>query len=83
MRKLLFSVLILIALSLTACGGGSSSVPNNPPPPPPPVQGGMTTVDFGASHQTIRGFGGSDAWIGLSGSAEANALFGTGPAKSV
>jgi glucuronoarabinoxylan endo-1,4-beta-xylanase len=39
------------------------------------------TIDFANVHQTIRGFGGSDAWIGLSAGAEANALFGTGPGQ--
>ena len=80
MRKVLFAVLALIAVSLSACGGGSSSTSNNqqPPPPPPPVTGAMATVDFGTTHQTIRGFGGSDAWMPVMPSAEVNALFGTG-----
>jgi glucuronoarabinoxylan endo-1,4-beta-xylanase len=36
------------------------------------------TVDFGSSNQTIRGFGGADAWMPAMPTAEANALFGTG-----
>jgi glucuronoarabinoxylan endo-1,4-beta-xylanase len=34
-------------------------------------------VDFGTSNQTIRGFGGSTAWMPQMSSAEASALFGT------
>src|SRR6185437_3947794 len=79
MRKSLLISLALIAVSLSGCGGGSSSPSNNqqPPPPPPPVTGAMATVDFGATHQTIRGFGGSDAWMPVMPAAEVNALFGT------
>lgn len=36
----------------------------------------MATVDFGSSNQTIRGFGGSTAWMPEMSSAQANALFG-------
>ena len=39
---------------------------------------GTVTVDFGTSNQTIRGFGGSTAWMPLMPSAQANALFGDG-----
>ena len=79
MRKSLL-VALAVAVSLSGCGGGSSSPSNNqqPPPPPPPVTGAMATVDFGTTHQTIRGFGGSDAWMPVMPSAEVNALFGTG-----
>lgn len=38
----------------------------------------MATVDFGSSVQTIRGFGGSTAWMPEMSSAEAAALFGDG-----
>jgi glucuronoarabinoxylan endo-1,4-beta-xylanase len=79
MRKFLVVVLTLFALSLTACGGGSGSVTNPPPPPPPPpVTGAMTTVDFGTTHQAIRGFGGAEAWFSVMPSAAINELFGTG-----
>lgn len=37
----------------------------------------MATVDFGAANQTVRGFGGSTAWMPVMPSAEANALFGS------
>jgi glucuronoarabinoxylan endo-1,4-beta-xylanase len=37
-----------------------------------------TTVDFGTTYQTIRGFGGSTAWMPTMPSAEVNALYGTG-----
>jgi glucuronoarabinoxylan endo-1,4-beta-xylanase len=42
-----------------------------------PVQGATATIDFSNLHQTIRGFGASDAWIGLDTTGEASALFGT------
>lgn len=75
MRKSLVGVSVLITFFLSGCGGGSSSTPM-PQSGPPPVQGAMATVDFATVHQTIRGFGGADAWINLSGAAEANVLFG-------
>ncbi|MGH9822018.1 MAG: hypothetical protein ACREDR_01995, partial [Blastocatellia bacterium] len=37
---------------------------------------GTAFVDFGSSAQTIRGFGGADAWMPQMSSAEADALFG-------
>ncbi len=82
MRRLLPVVFILLAIiPLSACGGGSGTVTNPPPPPspPPPVQGAMTTVNFANVHQSIRGFGGAEAWMGTSTVSPAiNALFGTG-----
>jgi glucuronoarabinoxylan endo-1,4-beta-xylanase len=36
------------------------------------------TVSFGTTKQTIRGFGGSEAWMPQFSSAEADTLFGTG-----
>ena len=36
------------------------------------------TVDFGTSNQTIRGFGGSTAWMPAMPSGQVNALFGSG-----
>lgn len=73
------AVLVFVGISLVACGGGSSASGSNSGNgnPPPPISGAMATVDFGTPHQTIRGFGGADAWINLNGTAEANALFGT------
>lgn len=78
MGKLLLFVLASTALALSGCGGGSSSGSSNPPPSQP-VTGATVTVDFGTVHQTIRGFGGSDAWMPVMPSAEVNTLFGTGP----
>jgi glucuronoarabinoxylan endo-1,4-beta-xylanase len=82
MRRLWFTVLALIpvSLSLFGCGGGSGSGNTNPPPqqPPPPITGTTAMVDFGTTHQTIRGFGGSDAWMPAMSSNEVNTLFGTG-----
>jgi len=81
MRLSMTAVLVFMALSFAACGGGSSSSGSNSGggnPPPQPISGTTATVDFGILHQTIRGFGGSDAWIGINSTAEANALFGTG-----
>lgn len=47
-------------------GGGSNPISNS------------ATVDFGTTHQTIRGFGGSDAWMPVMPAGEVSALFGTG-----
>ncbi|MGB6973992.1 MAG: Ig-like domain-containing protein [Terracidiphilus sp.] len=41
------------------------------------ASGGMATVDFGTTDQTIHGFGGSTAWMPTMPTAQANALFGT------
>ena len=38
----------------------------------------LATVDFGSLNQTIRGFGGSTAWMGQLSTSTANALFGNG-----
>ena len=80
MKKEFLAVPVFFLLTLAACGGGSStSVNNNQPPPPPPINGAMTTVDFGMTHQPIRGFGGAESWMGPSTVTPAiNALFGTG-----
>lgn len=81
MKKECLAAPLVFLLTLTACGGGSSTSVNNnqTPPPPPPVQGAMATVDFGTTHQTIRGFGGAEAWMPTSTVTPAiNALFGTG-----
>ena len=44
----------------------------------PLLAGAQTaTVDFGTTYQTIRGFGGSEAWMPQFSSALANALYGT------
>ena len=38
---------------------------------------GSAVVDFGTAEQTIRGFGGSEAWYGPMSSSEITALYGT------
>ena len=48
---------------------GTVSVTVNPPAPTP------VTVAFGTTYQTIRGFGGSTAWLGTMPTAVATALF--------
>ena len=79
MRNSVPAVLAFVGLSLVACGGGSgSNSGGGNPPPTPPINGAMATVNFGVVHQTIRGFGGADAWMPQMPSAEVNALFGTG-----
>jgi glucuronoarabinoxylan endo-1,4-beta-xylanase len=74
------AVSLVLTLGLAACGGGSSSTSQPPvtPPPSTPVTGTTATIDFGNTHQVIRGFGGSTAWMPAMPSAEVNALFGTG-----
>lgn len=74
MRNVVPVLLFLASVSLAGCGGSGSNT--TPPPPPPPNN--TATVDFGSSNQTIRGFGGADAWMPAMPSAEVNALFGTG-----
>jgi glucuronoarabinoxylan endo-1,4-beta-xylanase len=37
-----------------------------------------TTVDFGTTYQTIRGFGGSEAWSGQMPASQINSLYGMG-----
>lgn len=79
MRNSVPAVLAFVGLSLVACGGGSgSNSGGGNPPPTPPISGAMATVNFGTVHQTIRGFGGADAWMPQMPAAEVNALFGTG-----
>lgn len=76
MRLSVAAVLVFVTLSLVACGGGSSSsgsgsASGSGNPPPQSISGAMATVNFGTPHQTIRGFGGADAWINLNGTTEA------------
>ena len=76
MRKFIPGFVALAALFFTGCGGGGSGSSTITQPPPPVTN--SATVDFGASNQTIRGFGGATAWMPVMPSAEVNALFGTG-----
>lgn len=55
-------------LVLAGCGGGGMS--SSPPSVP-----GQATVDFNSTYQTIRGFGGSTAWLGALTTQQAAALF--------
>jgi len=75
------SSLALLASVLIGCGGSSGSP--QPPPPPPPVNNAV--VDFGASQQTIRGFGGASAWIVDMNAhpAQADALFGNSGSQQI
>jgi glucuronoarabinoxylan endo-1,4-beta-xylanase len=57
-------VLLFVAVMLAATPVGAST--------------GTAFVDFGSQVQTIRGFGGADAWMPQMSSAEANALFSNG-----
>jgi len=77
MRSMMLTVLAFGVLALSGCGGGSGGGSPSPSPPPPNT-GATATIDFGTVHQTIRGFGGSDAYFPVMPSAEVNALFGTG-----
>lgn len=48
----------------------------------PLLAGAQTaTVDFGTTYQTIRGFGGSEAWMPQFSNSLVNALYGTGTAE--
>ena len=80
MRFALAPLFLGAAVTLAGCGGGGSSTPSgtsgsgNPPPP----QAASATIDLGTTYQTIRGFGGSTAWMPQMPTALASALFGTG-----
>src|ERR1035437_7204071 len=65
-------VLLGTALGIMGCLGGSNSGST-----PTPTQAANTAyVDFGSSVQTIRGFGGSTAWISNLTAGQADILFG-------
>jgi len=76
MHKFVLAFIVCVSLFLAGCGSGGSGSGTTPPPPPPVTN--SSTIDFGTSNQTIRGFGGADAWMPAMSSGEANALFGTG-----
>jgi glucuronoarabinoxylan endo-1,4-beta-xylanase len=61
MKRQTALVVLLAATMLATATAGSSA--------------GTAVVDFGSQVQTIRGFGGSDAWMPPMSSAEADALF--------
>ena len=73
------STLSVLTALLSSCSGGSA----NKNTPPPPVQSAPAIIDFGSSLQTIRGFGGSSAWISNFSAAQASSLFGTGSAQQI
>lgn len=76
MRKFV-PALILVSLSLSGCGGSGAPSSGTITQTSPPVTN-SATIDFGASNQIIRGFGGADAWMPVMPAAEVNTLFGTG-----
>lgn len=81
MRQSCLAALTAAILSLLcACGSRSGTTTTSQPSTPPssPVTGTTANIDFSTTHQTIRGFGGSTAWMPPMPSAEVNALFGTG-----
>lgn len=65
----------LVALFLLAgCGGGgNASAAPTPAPTPPPAA--AVTVDYAAQDQVIRGFGGSNAFLGDLTTQQVDALF--------
>lgn len=79
MRFVSVFAVILLAWTLVGCGPSGSS----PSPPSPPPVGGNAVVDFGSSQQTIRGFGGSSAWITNLTTAQADALYGNGGSQQI
>ncbi len=83
MRFRMLCVLAATALAVSGCGGGSGSAAAPPPPPPPPVTPGPANVDFGSSAQTIRGFGGSTAWMPEMSTAQADALFANSNSQEI
>lgn len=72
MRFRMLDILLLTALATSGCSSGSGPTPVTPVNPIAP---NTATIDFGTSAQTIRGFGGSTAWITDLTSAQADTLF--------
>ncbi|HME57893.1 MAG TPA: hypothetical protein VKF63_06110 [Terracidiphilus sp.] len=68
-------VLLAAAMSVAGCGGGSNTGSTTTTTT---TTTASVTVDFGVSNQTIRGFGGSTAWMPELTSAQASTLFGGG-----
>lgn len=83
MRYVSVFAVTLLALTLVGCGSSGSS-PSPPPSPPPPVVSNVV-VDFGSSQQTIRGLGGSSAWIMDMNShpGQADALYGNSGSQQI
>lgn len=84
-RIVIVSGLAAGLIALAGCGGGGTTdgriggicSGGNCGGSPTPISN-SATVDFGSSNQTIRGFGGADAWMPVMPAAEVSALFGTG-----
>jgi glucuronoarabinoxylan endo-1,4-beta-xylanase len=74
MRRFLPAVAAAV-LMLAGCGGSTSSPPVNPTPSPTPTPSGTATINFATTYQTLRGFGGSTAWMPKMDPAEAATLF--------
>lgn len=76
MRRFISTVAaVAAALALAGCGVSTGSGSLNPTPTPTPGPSGTATINFATTHQTIRGFGGSTAWMPKMGSTEAATLF--------
>jgi glucuronoarabinoxylan endo-1,4-beta-xylanase len=67
-----------VVSAVNSAGESGNSAEVKATPNAQPLQGATATIDFSNVHQTIRGFGGSDAFMPVMPSAEVNALFGTG-----
>lgn len=76
MRVALFS-LVFASLAPGGCGGGGNSSTSSGGSGNPPATA-TATVDLATTYQTIRGFGGSTAWMPTMSTALASALYGTG-----
>jgi len=63
-----------VVTAVYASGESANTAEVSATPTPPVV--GKAAVDFGTSLQTIRGFGGSSAWIMNMDAAQADALYG-------
>jgi hypothetical protein len=76
-RRAGVAAVMAAVLGMAGCGGGGSS-PNPTPTPTPTPTGTATAVDFGTTFQTIRGFGGAEAWSGVMPQSQINTLYGNG-----
>lgn len=82
MRHPLSRICLCAGLALCGCAGGGSATPSGGSGSPSPTPTAAATVDLATTYQTIRGFGGSTAWMPTMSTALASSLFGTGAGQA-
>lgn len=71
-----FCALLLFAASCNKHSSNNTTPAPLPAPDTTTIAGNLAFVDLGDVQQTIRGFGGSSAWLGALPASEMNTLFG-------